>query len=241
MAPLGVRLVGRVYQAAGVLTVLLMLIVAVKVPPDVRGITYLVLVFPGIVAVLLFVLGVGILQSKEWARGACPRWLRGTDALAPPPTDASASGPRRGIRVIAGFFRGFAVLFAFFMLGIPMGVGVGELTPFTAYSLVALFGALSLVSFVVATGLLGSKRWAFDACLLTLVVCSSPYLFVAATLWLQDGSIGGLLFLIPFAAPVLYLLRASVRHEVVATWEGPRLVALPGSLWNEWKGRGGPR
>jgi hypothetical protein len=158
MPAVGVRLVGWGYRAVGVLAVLLAVSVTGAASPVDRYVSYPAVVLLAVIGVLCFALGSGMLRGKPWALAACPSALRPRSVPAKVPETLARPRPGRGIRIAARLVRAVAFLLAFLMAGIPMGVGEGELTPRTAYGLMALFGVLSLTFFVVAAGLLRAKR-----------------------------------------------------------------------------------
>ena len=157
----GVPLVGWLYRAAGVLGLLLAVGTAVA-----GGAAFLAAaVLLGVLGVLCFALGSGMLRLKPWALAACPAALRPRSARATAPRALATPRPPLGTRIVAGLLRAIAFLgraiaffFAFLMTGVPMGVFEGDYTPRAAYGLLALFGVLSLSFFVGATRLLRAGR-----------------------------------------------------------------------------------
>jgi len=154
-----VRLVGWLYRAAGVLGLLLAVGAAGAAPSLMPQPSYPAAVLLGVIGVLCFALGSGMLRLKPWALAACPAALRPRSARATAPRALATPRPPRGTRIVAGLLRAIAFLLAFLMTGVPMGgVIEGDLTPRAAYGLMALFGVLSLAFFVVATRLLRAGR-----------------------------------------------------------------------------------
>ena len=94
------------------------------------------------------------------------------------------------IVVIGNIFKFFSILSVFFMFGC-IGIIFYDRQPALAFSLMAIFAILAILSFVTGDGLLKHRKWSLNTAIILSVVF-------------------GLLFILPFVA-TFFLTRPKVK------------------------------